>query len=168
MAKPGLNWRDRSPGESHKDLRVTYPRDNIPFFNWRHSSGFLFLACGPSSSICRDRSKSRGVQRIIRHGRTLLRTPRTHVSTAAQRSHSSHNGVSVYVRHSSIRRDILSDTKNLAGLVPRIGDEGFRKNDINIPSDVGRRKRGRKRRRTERERGVDEHADGVRQETGGY
>jgi len=50
---------------------------------------------------------------------------------------------SVYVRHSSIRRDILSDTKNLARLVPRIRDEGFRKNDINIPSDVERRKRER-------------------------
>lgn len=74
---------------------------------------------------------------------------------------------SVYVRHSSIRRDILSDTKNLAGLVPRIRDEGFRKNDINIPSDVGRRKRGRKRRK--REKDVDGRVDGIgdRQETGG-
>lgn len=40
----------------------------------------------------------------------------------------------VYVRHSSIRSDIVPDTKNLAGLVPRIEAVGIRENDINIPT----------------------------------
>lgn len=44
----------------------------------------------------------------------------------------------VYVRHSSIRSDIVPDTKNLAGLVPRIGAVGIRENDINIPTARGR------------------------------
>lgn len=61
-----------------------------------------------------------------------------------------------YVRHSSIRSDMVPDTKNLTGLVPRIGAEGIRENDINIPTAGGTerepriaRTRGRDRQETE-------------------
>lgn len=58
----------------------------------------------------------------------------------------------VYVRHSSIRSDIVPDTKNLAGLVPRIGAVGIRENDINIPiiRASGRETEGMDRRRAAR------------------
>lgn len=132
-----------------------YLSGGIFLFDWRCSRVVASFSDVPRSSpsICRDPSKYQGVQCIIRHGRTLLRTPRTYVSTATRRSQLVSQR-SVYVHHSSIRRDILSDTKNLARLVPRIRAEGFRKNDINIPSDVGRRKRGRKTRDGRRERKV--------------
>jgi len=137
------------------------PGDTL-HLDWRRSRGVvLFLTYSSPSSICRDPSKYRGVRRIIRHGRTSLRTPRTYVGTAV-RCGQPVSQRSVYIRHSSIRRDILSDTKNLAGLVLRIGAEGFRKNDINIPSDVGRRKRGRKTRGGGREEGADAVDDAVR------
>lgn len=74
-------------GSNYKISRKI-PRHVIRFFDRRrsicsaqcHRERASFSDEPISPSICRDPSKYWGVRRIIRYGRTLPRTPRTHVT----------------------------------------------------------------------------------------